>query len=121
MNMRWGLGLLTWTLPQEAVDALQPRASTLGAAVGGAVTLPGPLHGPVSAGGGTGAPAGPLVPHAIHWGQEGKRRAQQSASWGLIQQTYLDTQLCCRTWSVSPGPHTLPLRTEGVCRFESAT
>lgn len=63
--------LFTWTLPQEAVHALQPLPPALGAPVGGAITLPGPLHGPVGAGGGAGAPAGPLVPHAVHCGHTG--------------------------------------------------
>lgn len=58
--------LLTRAFSEEAVDSLQPLSSALGASVGGAVTLSGPLHGPVGAGGRAGTPAGPLVPHTVH-------------------------------------------------------
>lgn len=57
---------ITWALPEEAVDSLQPLSSAFRASVRGAVTLSGSLHGPIGAGGRAGAPAGPLIPHSIH-------------------------------------------------------
>lgn len=56
----------TRALFQEAVGCVFPAAVTLGATVGRAVALSGPLHGAVGAGGRAGAPGGPLVPGSVH-------------------------------------------------------
>ncbi len=77
----WSCLFPTWALPQEAVDSLQPLSSALRASVRGAVTLPGSLHGPIGAGGGAGAPAGPLIPHSIHWGWPGSPDGRQTRGY----------------------------------------
>lgn len=66
--------------------------------------------------------------HSFHTPSTGVTQAGKNSSQHMHEcarevsgQTYLDTQLCCRIWSVSLGPHTVPHRTEGVYRFESAT
>ncbi len=55
------------TLSEEAVSCLTPLALTLQTPIRGPITLPSALHCSIWTGQGTGTPAGPLIPHAIHY------------------------------------------------------
>ena len=69
-----------------ALLALQPLAAALRSSVRGPAALADALLGAVGAGDRAQAPAGPLVPHPVHWGRrgaEGQLEHQQEGKTSL--------------------------------------